>query len=90
MGIGSSRRFHDPASTQDNDMSSQLRSPLFRLTRELRDEIYTQCTYETSGYHHVFDFRGLGQIHAPSEEAPSIPLKATCQRIAQEIRGVGL
>jgi hypothetical protein len=82
--------FFDPASTQTNEMLSQLQWPLFRLPREFRDETYTLYTYGISGYHHVFDSRGLSQIQIASGEAPSIPLKPTCQHIAQEIRGVGL
>jgi hypothetical protein len=58
--------FFDPASTQANEMLSQLQWPLFLLPRELRDEIYTLCTYEISGYHHVFDSQGLSQIQTAS------------------------
>lgn len=70
-------------------MNSQDKSPLLRLPRELRDEIYAYCMHEEEGYHHVFDASGVGQLIHANGDVLEFPLRATCKSIACETKGVG-
>jgi len=71
-------------------MLTQLQSPLFRLPREIRDEIYQLYTYDNYGFHHVFSYEGVGQLRQADGQRYDIPLKASCKRVAQELEGVAL
>ncbi|KAF2824319.1 hypothetical protein CC86DRAFT_408409 [Ophiobolus disseminans] len=71
-------------------MLVQGQSPLFSLPRETRDEIYAYCMHEDEGYHHVFDISIVGQLRQANGQTFDISLKATCKKVAQEIKGVAL
>jgi hypothetical protein len=72
------------------DQHPQEQSLLFRLPRELRDEIYAHCTYEPEGYHHVYQESGPGELLKSNREPIDLSLKATCKKIAQELESIAL
>ncbi|ORY08941.1 hypothetical protein BCR34DRAFT_569221 [Clohesyomyces aquaticus] len=65
-------------------MASQQQSPLFRLLRELRHEIYGYYLFEKDGYLYDYD---LGELWADGRN-PHIDLMYTCKAIANEFKGL--
>ncbi|CAI6338881.1 unnamed protein product [Periconia digitata] len=66
---------------------AHMASPLFRLPRELRDEIYAYHVYEHDGYFHSF---ASGKLSCSDQRPIDLDLMFTCKAIAQEMRGVAL
>jgi len=66
-------------------MIDQRKSPLFRLPRELRDEIYAHYSHEDDGLLYDFPSRSLRFVNERGLE-----LSYTCKAIAEEMRGVSL
>ncbi|KAF1939633.1 hypothetical protein EJ02DRAFT_513681 [Clathrospora elynae] len=77
-------------SSNNMKMRQQSQSPLFHLPRELRDEIYEYYTYETDGYHHYPQALNIGEVRQANGESIDVPLKATCKRISDELKGTAL
>ena len=71
-------------------MYSQEQSPLFRLPRELRDEIYAYVAYEVDGYRHIFQTACPGRLRLANGGDIDISLAAACKKVALEIRGISL
>jgi hypothetical protein len=72
------------------DPHSQERSPFFKLSRKLRDEIYAYYTYEPEGYRYVFRGSGPGELRLSIGTPIYLPLKTTCKKIANELGGIAL
>jgi len=66
-------------------MIDQRKSPLFRLPRELRDEIYAYYSHEDDGLLYDFPSRRLRFVNGRGLE-----LSYTCKAIAGEMRGLPL
>lgn len=68
-------------------MNEQKESPLFRLPRELRDEIYHYYVLEENGYHHDATSDKLRQA---SGHPINLSLQYTCKKTATEMDGLAL
>jgi len=66
-------------------MIEQRTSPLFRIPRELRDEIYAYYSHEDDGLLYDFPSRRLRFVNGRGLE-----LSYTCKAIAEEMRGLPL
>jgi len=64
---------------------SQHQCPLFKLPRELRDEIYAYYTYEKDGYRYD---RAIGRLRPASNR--ELHLVYSCKAIADEMQGIWL
>ncbi|KAF1840739.1 uncharacterized protein K460DRAFT_359315 [Cucurbitaria berberidis CBS 394.84] len=67
--------------------AAQLQSPLFRLPRELRDEIYAHYTFEENGYFHQID---TGKLYLADRQPIDLRLMYTCRAVAAEMKGAAL
>jgi hypothetical protein len=70
--------------------SEQLQLPLFRIPRELRDEIYQYYMLENDG-HHYDSATGIIFYQPPSaspRQAVPLGLRITCRRAAEELKNV--
>jgi hypothetical protein len=64
-------------------------SPLLRLPRELRDEIYTYALYEPNGvYFHREDVDQANFSTSPHENQDINPLQSTCRQLRAETFGL--
>ena len=66
-------------------MINQHMSPLFRIPRELRDEIYAYYAHEDDGLLYNYASRSLRFVNGRE-----LDLSVTCKAIAEEMRGVSL
>lgn len=64
---------------------SQRQSLLFRLPRELRDEIYSHYIRDQHGY--IFNSRS-NTIRTLGGQPPDLALGYTCKRLAEEVGGM--
>ena len=65
----------------------QHQSPLFRLPREIRDEIYEYYAQETHGYHYD---SSSGKLRMDSGERINLSLQYVCRRTFAEMDGIAL
>lgn len=68
-----------------NPYIAQYRSPLFRLPRELRDNIYAYYAHVEDGYHHNVD---TGKLSPANREPIDLDLIYSCRAVADEMEGV--
>ena len=67
--------------------AAQFQSSLFKLPRELRDEIYEYCSLEENDYFHGI---ATGKLFLANREPTDLRLMYTCRAVAREMKGVSL
>jgi hypothetical protein len=82
---GSSARLF---SAYPDSMHAQQQSPLSRIPRELRDEIYSYYVHHEGGLHYQFAGERSDQRHSSDGQPVELPLRSTCSRLALETKGV--
>ena len=73
--------------------STQLQSPLYRLPRELRDQIYEYYLSEEDGYHYdsaVKKFLYQNPSTTPKPLVVRLGLRIACRIASEEMRSVAL
>jgi hypothetical protein len=68
-------------------MDQQHDSLLFRIPRELRDEIYQYYVLEEDGYHHD---SVTGKLRIANGDPIDLSLQYSCKRVAAEMDGLAL
>ena len=76
----------DPTSAPDlSEYADQQQSPLCRLPRELRDQIYEYYSYDEEGLEYDYAYKTLK--YASGKE---LDLPRTCKMVANEMKGIHL
>jgi hypothetical protein len=68
-------------------MNQHYNSLLFRISRELRDEIYHYYVDENDGYHHDST---SGKLRLANGDFINLSLQYICKRVASEMNGLAL